>query len=157
MRTLRVGLAVAAAFAVAGCGGDDGDGGDDGPLTKAQLSKQASAICKDYAEQGEDLGQPDFADPESAKAYFDKAADLARQQQDGLSGLEPGDAEQENFDKLVTASGAAVGVLEDLGAAVADNDREGIAELIQDLTNVSQDLDEAANAVGANACASAGP
>jgi vacuolar-type H+-ATPase subunit I/STV1 len=142
-----MGLGALAALAVAGCGGDEG-------LKKADLAKKANAICKKYAEEGKKLGQPDLSDPAKAEEYFQKAADLAAKQQDELADLKPVDSLKSDYDKLVNVSQDATDLLGDLASAAGDKDREQGAKLIQDLTKTSQELDDAATAVGATDCTS---
>jgi molecular chaperone GrpE (heat shock protein) len=144
----RAAVAAVAALTVAGCGGDDG-------LTKKEVATKANAICEKYAAEGKKLGQPDLTDPAKAEDYFNQAADLADKQQKELAALKPADSVKKQFDTLVSVSADATKLLGDLATASGKTDREAVAKLIQELTTVSENLDEAANDVGANSCASA--
>lgn len=158
MTSWKAGPVVAAvALVLAGCGGGggDGDGGDDGRLTKAELVEQANAICKASAEEGRKLGRPNLADPATAEDYFNRARDLAQRQQDDLDALVPPAAQADDLDALVSSLGEATTLLDELAAAGAAGDQAKIAELVQQLTPVSAEVDEAANALGTASCAAA--
>ncbi len=140
-------IAVGAALALAGCGGDEG-------LTRAQLADKANAICAKYSAQGEKLGTPDLTDPAKAEDYFDQAKDLARSQQDELEGLEPAEDVKADYGKLTEATGDATKLLSDLAEAAEARDREKGVELVEQLTPISSAVDSAAGAIGADDCAS---
>lgn len=150
MKGLRIAvIGGVAALAVAGCGG-----GSDNALSKAELAKAANKICQKYAAEGQKLGQPELSDPAKAQEYFNKAADLAKKQEGELSDLDPASDVQADWDKLIKSSQDATKLLNDLASAAGSKDQEQGAKLIQDLTTVSQQLDDAASKVGATDCTS---
>lgn len=150
MKTIMLAALAIAALVAAGCGG--GGGGDE--LSKADLAKQANAICAKYSKQGEDLGSPDLSDPKKAEDYFTKARDLASRQQDELEALKPASEVKADYEKLTKATGDATTLLGDLAKAAAAKDQQKGAELVNSLRPLSEEVDSAAKAVGADTCAS---
>lgn len=144
--TKIVSTALLAALVVAGCGGGGG-------LEKEALADKANAICEKFSKQGEALGSPDLADPKKAEDYFNKASDLANEQQDELEALKPAEAVKADYDALTKATGDATGLLTDLAAAAKDKDQKKGVELVQKLTPISAAVDEAATKIGADSCA----
>lgn len=142
--------AVLAALALAGCGGGDDDEG----LGKAALAKAADKICADYTQRGKDLGQPDLTDPAQAEDYFNKARDLTQEQQDELDALEPAEGVKKEYDAFLASSAKATKLLGDLAAAAKAKDQDKGVELANQLPSLSTEVNEAAEAVGAEACAS---
>ena len=138
--------ALAAALAVAGCGGGD-------ELGKAELAKKADAICIKYTKQAENLGQPNLSDPKKAEGYFNKAKDLAQKQQDELTDLTPASDVKADYSKLTKASQGATDLLGDLAKAAGDQDKKKATELAQKLEPLSADVKSAANSIGADSCA----
>lgn len=164
-------VALAAAGVVAGCGGDDKESTETAAatetatatetavatetpsLSKAEIGDEAGAICVKFTKRGQKLGNPDLADPAAAEKYFNDAAEVAEDQQDALNELN--DRAGGALDDLTTASEEAVALLHDLADAAGANDQDKGAELIQKLSPISQRVDTAARAVGADECASA--
>ncbi len=131
---------------LAGCGGDDG-------LDRTELAEQASAICNQYAQQGRELGRPDLADAQTAEEYFSRAADLAREQQEELKGLEPADDVRADYEALTVATEKSITLLDDLAAAAAEEDDTKRTELVNELPQLRVEVDDAAQTVGAEDCA----
>ena len=140
--------ALLCALLVGACGGGDGDG-----LSKRELADKANAICAKYSKEGEKLGSPDLSDPAKAEEYFNKAEDLAQNQQDELEDLKPADDVKADYDKLTKATADATQLLADLAAAAKARDTQKRDELVVDLRPISQAVDDGAKAVGADDCA----
>ena len=114
---LAIGMAIALAAAVAGCGGgDDSTGGGDSSaaaLTKAEFIKQADAICKDGEEQLEDEGN-EFAeendidtenatDEQKEEVIVDVIGPALHKQGEELAGLGAPEGEEESIEAIVDA------------------------------------------------------
>lgn len=159
MTTFRGVAAVLALVPVlAGCGGGGGNGGGGGAnaaLDKAELAKRANAICSRYAKEGDALKAPkDITDPAQAKAFFDRAHDIAERQQSELLGLRPTAAARAQYRAMTKATGDATTLLEDLAVAAKARDARKGADLLRRLQPDSDAVDKAANALGATRCAS---
>jgi hypothetical protein len=144
--TKTISAAIVASLMIAGCGGGGG-------LEKKALVGKANAICEKYAKRGEALGSPDLTDPTKAEDFFNKAHDLAREQQDELVALKPADDVKADYGKLTKATGDATTLLGDLAAAAKAKDQQKGVELIQKLRPVSSAVDTAAKKIGADGCA----
>jgi hypothetical protein len=155
MTTIRgatAGAALAVALSATGCGGA---GGGDDALTKKQLAAKANAICARYSQEGDKLSAPkDITDAKQAKAFFAKAHDIAKRQQDELEALEPAASAKAQYTAMTDATGKATALLADLADAAAAKDAEKGANLLQRLQPDSDAVDRTANAVGATRCAS---
>jgi hypothetical protein len=149
MKTTMLAALACAALVAAGCGGGGG-----GELSKKALAKKANAICTKFSKEGEKLGSPDLSNPGKAADYFDKATALAQKQQDELEALKPASDVKADYGKLTKATGEATKLLGDLADAAKAKDQKKGVELIQKLTPISSQVDEAAKAVDATACAS---
>jgi hypothetical protein len=154
MTTIRRAGAVAAlavALAAAGCGG----GGGDDRLSKQELATKANAICARYSQEGDRLTAPkDITDPKQAHAFFAKAHDIAKRQQDALERLKPAASAKAQYTAMTGATGKATALLGDLTAAAAAKDAQKGANLLQRLQPDSDAVDRTANALGATRCAS---
>jgi hypothetical protein len=170
MRIRILALALAAAGAVAGCGGDDKETTKTVPvketpvatetevatatpkLSNADVAAAANAICKRYSEEGQKLGSPELSNAKATADYFDRARALAQEQQDELDDLN--DRAGGALDDLTSATAKAVTLLGDLSDS-ARNGSSGLdTEVVQRLTSISEKVDRASRAVGADACSS---
>jgi outer membrane PBP1 activator LpoA protein len=148
MTTIRVVAALAAALALAGCGG-----GSHGLSTRA-LAAKANAICARYAKEGDRLTAPkDITDPRQALAFFARAHDIAARQQAELVKLVPAKAAKAPYAAMTSATGRATRLLDDLAAAARANDANQGANLLGRLQPDSDAVDRTARALGAGRCA----
>lgn len=138
-----------AVLALAGCGG-----GDDDALTERQLASRADEICERYSREVLELGNPKVTDARDAARYFSATREFSVKQQDEMEKLTPPEDLQDEFDDLIAAFADTTRLLGDLGAASADRDQERIAELLQDAESLTDRVDAAADAIGAEDCAS---
>jgi hypothetical protein len=154
MTTIRgaaAGAVLAVALAAAGCGG----GGGSDRLSKKELAAKANAICARYSKEGDRLTAPkDITDAKQARAFFTKAHDIAKRQQDDLERLKPAASAKAQYAAMTGATGKATTLLGDLARAAAAKDAEKGASLLQHLQPDSDDVDRTANALGATRCAS---
>lgn len=144
MRKASWPLAVVAAIVVAGCG-DDG-------LDKAELTDRANAICAKYAEQAQALGQPNLADADASRTYFTDAQELAQRQIDELEAITPGDAVEDDFDRLIDTNTQAAAVFGSLSQTSPTEEQSRFAELVTQLQTLQSEVDGAAAALSADEC-----
>jgi hypothetical protein len=81
------------------CGGDD----DDAAVTKADFIEQADAICADFNERGEALGEDlseDASLEELAALFLEEGIPLLREQIDDLRELDLPEADAEQLEQL---------------------------------------------------------
>lgn len=149
-----VALPLAAAIAVAGCGGGNG------APSKAEFAKRANAICVDLEKQSNALGA---ANPQSVNAIADFAAKAKKTAADGVkrindlevpSGSDGEKAKQ--WQKAVTddAEQKLIPALEELEAAARKSDTKGVVAAAGKLRKLdSSKTDQLAREIGAGRCA----
>lgn len=116
----------------------------------ASVSTDANKICKEFSARAKsELGNPDINDPKAAGKYFRKAVRFAKQQNKALAALDPSSAPLQT---LVKANKGSIRLLRKLAKAAADNDKQRAERLIEELTPISERVDNAAKDLGAKAC-----
>lgn len=153
MRPSRTALLTIATLAlgVGACGGGDGDD----KLAKADLAKQASAICKEFDEKIKAVPQPTGArDPGSAAAYYEKTRPLIEGSIAELEKLEPDDAVQQDWKTFIDKQNEAARLLSTLLTQIKARDAAAQQTLAQ-INEAVADGSAAVRRIGADGCASA--
>jgi hypothetical protein len=126
-RTQLAALAVTAALAVAGCGGDDeddsGEGGSETALTEEEFTTQANQICADgnqeIAQAGQQLGQN--PSQEQVEAFVnDTLIPTIEGQLAAIDDLVPPESIAGDVDAVIADAQAVVDRLQDDPSLVAD-------------------------------------
>jgi hypothetical protein len=142
------------AFAIASCGGDD----DDAP-SQQDFAEQANAICRETEQSLDDVAQG-AETPEEIADAVDRVIEESRNVVDELADLErpEGEAGQraQDFVDATRREIQDVGIpaLEQLREALESRDQAAAQEAAQRIQQIDSDAsNEAARALGANACA----
>jgi hypothetical protein len=142
------------AFAIASCGGDD----DDAP-SQQDFAEQANAICRETEQSLDDVAQG-AETPEEIADAVDRVIEESRNVVDELADLErpEGEAGQraQDFVEATRREIQDVGIpaLEQLREALESRDQAAAQEAAQRIQQIDSDAsNEAARALGANACA----
>lgn len=119
---LAIGMAIALAASVAGCGGGDDDT-TAATLTKAEFVKQADAICGDASEKNEEEAEEfaeenDFTLEKATEEQVEEAISAVlvpslNEQAEELSALGAPEGDEEQVEAIVTALEDAAAELED--------------------------------------------
>jgi len=145
-----VALLISAAIVVGGCG-SKGNSGNEKRLTKAEFAARANAICVDAQKKTDALGEPKTT--AEFLALLPKYRDLSAKTANDLKKLKPPANEQTLVDKVLTASGQQIGVLDQMITALEKNDKA----LVQKLAEKGSTMDTANNRtfrqLGATSCA----
>ncbi len=146
MRAIFIGLVSSTALAVAtGCGGD----GD--RLSREELVSQADAICAEYEAELEGLAEPE------SLADFERlvrdAKPIVENGIESLRGLEPPEELEDDYDEWISRNEENLDVIDELEAAVAEQDEQHIQEVVQELGQNEQEADELATEIGLEDCA----
>lgn len=151
-------LSLAATFAISvlalglACGGDD-DGGAD-KLSKAEIGKQANAICKEFDKKIAAVPQPTGArNPGTAAAYADQTRPIVRQAIAKLDALEPEESIEKDWTIFIAKQKEAANLLDDLVQQIKERDA-GAQETLGQINAVAEDGNAAAKRLGADSCAS---
>ncbi|HYY76887.1 MAG TPA: hypothetical protein VE644_11260 [Gaiellaceae bacterium] len=152
MRAILIGLVASAALAVAaGCGGDGGD-----RLSREELVSEADAICAEYEAELE-AALEGLAEPESLEDFqrlVQDAKPIVENGIESLRGLEPPEDLEDEYDEWIARNEENVDAIDELQAAVAEQDQQRIQEIVQRLDQNEQEADELAAEIGLQDCAS---
>lgn len=132
------GAALALAFVMAGCGGDD-------TLTVEEFKTQADAICADFEKKSDALASDIGLSPteETVKELFKKAADLLDQQSDEIAKLKAPESIADDVDAML-----------DSVREGAEKVRESGMELIESGENPLEEATKKAKDLGLETCGS---
>jgi len=137
-----------AAFAVAGCGGEDGQ------LTQAELREQANAVCARYDKQIDAIPVPSAVD--QIPAYVAKAAPIVEDEIEALKELDPPDEDQDTFDQMIAEEEKTLAAGRSLGDAAAKGDDVAVEKALNEGNVASEKADEHARTLGLNECVDEG-
>lgn len=153
MRLTHLAPLALCSLGLAACGGGDG-GGD--TLSKAELAKQANAICRQASKDLDTLAKDggNTTDAKVAATFFDKATKLAEKQTADLEKLKPASDVKADYQTLLTELRKGTKILEDLGAAAKAKDATKGQALLTQVDAVDKAVNAAAVKVGATACGS---
>jgi len=120
---LAIGMAVALAAAVAGCGGDDDSGSTAAAPTKAQFVKEADAICAKGNEEISAQIKESGIDGEPSEAQLIEVVEEivipeTAKQGEQISELTPPEGDEETVEEITTALAEGVAEAEEDPAAV---------------------------------------
>ena len=148
MRAILIGLVTSTALAVAaGCGGDGGD-----RLSREELVSEADAICAEYEAELEGLAEPESL--EDFQRLVQDAKPIVEDGIESLRGLEPPEDLEDEYDEWIARNEENVDAIDELQAAVAEQDQQRIQEIVQQLDQNEQEADELAAEIGLQDCAS---
>jgi ABC-type enterochelin transport system substrate-binding protein len=135
-----------AAVALAACGSDSKDSGK----SKADIQKEASAICSDVKKELGAVKTPsNINDPAQALAYFDEAVPISQKAVDKLKALEPSGDYKTDYDAYVSAQSEQIDALAKVREKAKAKDPSGL----KDLQNIDDTkTSDAAKKAGLKAC-----
>jgi hypothetical protein len=142
---LLAALGALGALALGSCGGDD-------KLSKAELAKQANAICIDSEKRLRAVPQPAAGDANKALEYYDKTAPLIAVAVTKLKALKPEDDVKRDWETYTSKQESATKLLGDLTRQVRARDPTARQTLAQ-IAALTRDSNAAAEKVGATSCA----
>jgi hypothetical protein len=130
MRT-SIGVTVALAIAVAGCGGSDHHGSG---LTRAQLDAKTTQICRRNAAKLHEIGAPpDLNDPVLAARFLQSIVELGDEQLAQARALKPQASLKPAYDAYLAQVAASRDFLADVLAKARARDGSGLVELRHEL------------------------
>jgi hypothetical protein len=114
-----------------------GDDDDDSNVTKDEFIEQADAICADFNERGEALGEDlseDASLEEGADLFLDEGVPLFREQIDELHALDLPEADAEELEQLWNDLDTAV---DDLEQQTEDDPEEALSSNFDPFADVN--------------------
>lgn len=140
--------ALALAGAVTACGGSSG-------LSKAELSKQANAICTAEQKAGEAVPAPsNIQDASQAAPYFDKIVPIIVGATTKLAALKPADEIKADWNAFLTQRKSLTTLMQTVQHKADAKDASGLADLSTE-PDLAKKMAAAATKAGATACAQA--
>jgi hypothetical protein len=137
---------LAAAFALAGCGG--GGGGD--RLSQAEFVRQADALCKEYEAKLDALPTPQS--PADIAGFADKAIPIAEEGRDKLGDLNPPENQQDTYDAWLEQGDRSIDIVERLRDAAEDGDQAELQQIAQEAETIDNESTRLANELGLEDC-----
>ena len=145
-------LVLAAALALAGCGGGGDTAG--GTLTKAEFVAQANAICKDYDARIDALGDPESID--DLVVLAEKAKPIAEDGVAKLRALKAPEDLQASYDEYLATGDVNIKLLAQLGEAAKSGDVAAIGKIGPDAEDNADKAHGIAAELGLTECAKSG-
>lgn len=137
-----------AGLLVAGCGGDDSSD----KLSKADMAKQADAICVKYNAKVKAISQP--SDIASFGPYLDKLLPVSDAQRAELVKLQPEDGVKADWDALIKDYDEQAKGIRDARAALKAGHETEFQRIVEDTGTLGDASDKKLDAFGAPHCGS---
>ena len=145
-RLAAIALLAAAGALAGGCAG-----GNDGRLSEAEFREQANAICVEYDQRIEDLGEPGSL--EEVPEFVNEAIPIIEEGLAELRELEPPEELEADYDRMLDETERSVGVAERLRDAAAEGDQQAVQDALEEGTAADSESDRIARDLGLEECA----
>lgn len=142
-------LVASAALAAAGCGGGGGGGSGD-RLTAAEFRQAADAICAEYDQKIEDLGQPESL--EDLTAFIGRAIPIIEEGFNKLEELQPPEELEADWNRAMEVNGENLQLTKDLQAAAESGNEERVQEILAQAGQNEEETDRLARELGLQRC-----
>lgn len=144
-RGMIVPLVVTASLGFAACGSDDKK------LSKSELGKKATTICKAATKEGSKIKTPtNLGDAGAAATYFTELVKLTEKQTSDLEKLKPADDVKDDWNAFIDKQKAANDLLRETRDAAKAKDPSGLEKFQKEAPAIGAEVDAAGNKVGVN-------
>jgi hypothetical protein len=153
---LTVGLLAllgSAALVAAGCGGDGGGGSGD-RLSATEFRETADAICAEYDQKIQDLGEPESL--EDLNAFIGRAIPIIEEGFNKLEELQPPEELEADWNRAMEVNAENLQLTKDLQAAAEDGDEERVQEILAQASQNEEETDRLARELGLQRCGEEG-
>jgi hypothetical protein len=150
--TALLALIALAALAAAGCGGDGGDGGD--RLSAAEFREEADAICAEYDQKIQDLGEPESLD--DLNSFIERAIPIIEEGFNKLDELQPPEELEADWNRAMDINSENLQLTRDLQAAAESGNAERVQEILAQAGNNEEEKDRLARELGLQRCGQEG-
>jgi hypothetical protein len=153
---LTVGLLAllgSAALVAAGCGGDGGGGSGD-RLSATEFREAADAICAEYDQKIQDLGEPESL--EDLNAFIGRAIPIIEEGFNKLEELQPPEELEADWNRAMEVNAENLQLTKDLQAAAEDGNEERVQEILAQASQNEEETDRLARELGLQRCGEEG-
>jgi len=142
-------LVASAALATAGCGGGGGGGSGD-RLTAAEFRQAADAICAEYDQKIQDLGEPEsLAD---LTDFIRRAIPIIEEGFNKLEELQPPEELEADWNRAIEVNAENLQLTKDLQAAAESGNEERVQEILAQAGQNEEETDRLARELGLQRC-----
>jgi hypothetical protein len=145
-------VAASAALAGAGCGGDGGGSGEQ--LSAAEFREQADAICAEYDQKIQDLGEPESL--EDLTAFIGRAIPIIEEGFNKLDELQPPEELEADWDRAMEVNAENLQLTKDLQAAAEAGNEQRVQEILAQASQNEEQTDRLARDLGLERCGEEG-
>jgi hypothetical protein len=142
-------LFASAVLAGPGCGGGDGGGSGD-RLSAAEFREAADAICAEYDQKIEDLGEPESL--EDLSEFIGRAIPIIEEGFNKLDELQPPEELEADWDRTMEVNAENLQLTKDLQAAAESGDQERVQEILSQASQNEEETDQLARKLGVERC-----
>jgi hypothetical protein len=142
-----------AALVAAGCGGDGGGGSGD-RLSATEFREAADAICAEYDQKIQDLGEPESL--EDLNAFIGRAIPIIEEGFNKLEELQPPEELEADWNRAMEVNAENLQLTKDLQAAAEDGDEERVQEILAQASQNEEETDRLARELGLQRCGEEG-
>jgi hypothetical protein len=142
-----------AALVAAGCGGDGGGGSGD-RLSATEFRETADAICAEYDQKIQDLGEPESL--EDLNAFIGRAIPIIEEGFNKLEELQPPEELEADWNRAMEVNAENLQLTKDLQAAAEDGNEERVQEILAQASQNEEETDRLARELGLQRCGEAG-
>jgi hypothetical protein len=142
-----------AALVAAGCGGDGGGGSGD-RLSATEFRETADAICAEYDQKIQDLGEPESL--EDLNAFIGRAIPIIEEGFNKLEELQPPEELEADWNRAMEVNAENLQLTKDLQAAAEDGDEERVQEILAQASQNEEETDRLARELGLQRCGEEG-
>lgn len=145
-------LVASAAFAAAGCGGDGGGSGD--RLSAAEFREAANAICAEYDQKIQELGEPESL--EDLTEFIGRAIPIIEEGFKKLDELQPPEELEADWDRATEVNAENLQLTKDLQAAAESGNEARVQEILAQAGQNEEETDRLARELGLQRCGEEG-
>lgn len=138
---------LALTLALSSCGDDDG-----GALSKDEYIAQGDALCQQFMDETEALGEPSTV--QELITMMDAAIDLADETHAGFSDLEPPPDGESVHERLLSSLEESTDKMREARDHAADGDQAGFTAAVDEAVAIGGASDEPAKDYGFEVCGS---
>jgi hypothetical protein len=139
-------LGLAAAFVIAGCGGDGGGG----ELSAEEFRQEADRICKEFEGKLNDVEPP--TSPDDIQRFVNEAVPVIEDGTNQLNSLDPPSEFQDEWDRISEINEENLDTIRAVRDALENEDLEEATRLMEEAGGNEDEADQLARDIGLTEC-----